>query len=183
MMAAEDVGKSGNIQTLSVESDPGGSFEFSRVSPGRYVVGVDLTRRMDPKVVFPSTFYPGTANPGMATVINVDGGERQALDPLTLPSARRSFRLTGTVRHGDGSPAGGVSIFLSDGVEKWRQVAVGTKTEFDGAFSFVVYEGLSYVARASYWDEAQQKQIAGQLGPFLATPDAGPIQVMLSGGR
>jgi hypothetical protein len=46
VMAAEDVGKSGNVQTLSVQTDAGGSFEFLEVSPGRYVVGVDLTRRM-----------------------------------------------------------------------------------------------------------------------------------------
>jgi len=183
VMAAEDVGKSGNVQTLSVQTDAGGSFEFPEVSPGRYVVGVDLTRRMDPRVVFPTTFHPGTTSPGLATIVQLEGGQHRDLEPMTLPSPRRSFRLTGAVVREDGSPAPGVFISLRDGVEKWRQVAVGIKTEFDGSFSFVVHEGLSYLATASYWDGEQRKSFGGSVGPFIVSEDTGPVKVVLSAGR
>jgi hypothetical protein len=183
VMSAEDVGKSGNVQTISVQTDAGGSFEFLDVSPGRYVVGVDLTRRMDPRVVFPTTFHPGTTSPALATIVQLEGGQHRDLEPMMLPSPRRSFRLTGTVVREDGSPAPGVFISLRDGVEKWRQVAVGSKTEFDGSFSFVVYEGLSYVASASYWDGEQRKSFGGSVGPFIVSQDTGPVKVVLSAGR
>jgi len=182
-VSAEDVGKSGNVQTLSVQTDAGGSFEFLDVSPGRYVVGVDLTRRMDPRVVFPTTFHPGTTSRELATIVQLEGGQHRDLEPMTLPSPRRSFRLTGTVVREDGSPAPGVFISLRDGVEKWRQVAVGIKTEFDGSFSFVVHEGLSYIASASYWDGEQRKSFSGSVGPFIVSQDTGPLKLVLSAGR
>ncbi len=183
VMAAEAVGKTGNIQTLRASSDVGGSFEFSEVPPGRYVVGVDLTRRMNAEVVFPTTFYPGTPDAAFATVVQLGGGQQRELEPITLPPARRSYRLAGTVVFPDASPASGAFISLQDGTAPWRQVAVGIKTESDGRFSFVVHEGLSYIAHASYWDEAQRKQVAGSVGPFVVTGDTGPLKVVLSAGR
>lgn len=183
VMAAESVGKTGNIQTLRALSDAGGSFEFTEMSPGRYVVGVDLTRRMDAQVVFPATFHPGTTDAALATVVQLDGGQHRQLDPMTLPPARRPYRLTGTVVFDDGSPASGAFISLRDGSATWRQVAVGIKTDFDGSFSFVVHQGLSYIAQASYWDEAERMQVSGSVGPFVVSGDTGPLKVVLSPRR
>jgi hypothetical protein len=183
VMAADAVGKAGNIETLRASSDAGGSFEFVEVPPGRYIVGVDLIRRMNPDVVFPATFHPGTMDAALATVVQLDGGQQRELEPMTLPPARRSYRLAGTVVFEDGSPASGAIISLSDGGAKWRQVAVGIKPESDGSFSFVVHHGLSYIATASYWDEAQRKQVGGTVGPFVATGEIGPLKVVLSGAR
>jgi len=102
---------------------------------------------------------------------------------MTLPPARRSYRLTGTVVFENGSPAPGAFISLSDGGARWRQVAVGIKPEADGTFSFVVHEGLSYIATASYWDATQRKQIGGTVGPFVVTGERVPLKVVLSGAR
>jgi len=179
VMAAEDVGRSGNIQTLNTQSDAGGSFEFLDVSPGRYVVGVDLKRGMDPKVVFPPTFHPGTPNHSLATIVQLEGGQHRDLEPMTLPQGRRSQRLTGTVVYEDGRPAAGVFISLRDGIEKWRQVAVGTKTRLDGTFSFTVYEGLSYIASASQWDEENRRQIGCDFGPFVVSQEMEPVKVVM----
>ena len=57
----------------------------------------------------------------------------------------------------------------------------GITTELNGTFSFVVHERLSYIARASYSDEAQRKQVGGTAGPFVVTRDSGPLKVVLSG--
>ena len=62
-------------------------------------------------------------------------------------------------------------------------LAVGIKTGQDGTFEFLVHEGLSYIARASFWDEAQRKQVAGTVGPFVIGADVVPLRVVLSPRR
>jgi hypothetical protein len=183
IMAAEQVGTSGNIQTLRASSDAFGRFEFIEVPPGRYVVGVDLTRRIDADVVYPPTLYPGTPDGASATVVELAGGQQRDLELLTLPPARRPHTITGTVVFEDGSPASGAFISLVDGSATWRQVAAGIKTASDGTFSFAVHEGLGYIARASYWDEQQRKQVQGTVGPFVVTRETGPLKVVLSALR
>ena len=179
-MLAERVGAPGIIETLRATTTVGGSFEFTEVPPGRYVVGVDLIRRMDPTTSFPATFHPGTPDASLATVVELEGGDQIQLDPMTLPRPRRPFRLTGTVEFADGRPAAGVFVALRDGAATWRQVAVGIRTNADGGFSFAVHDGLSYIISASYWDEAQRKGSGGNLGPILVTGDAGPLKVVLA---
>ena len=48
VMAAQDIVKTGNTQTADALTNAEGSFEILEISPGRYVVGIDLTRRMSP---------------------------------------------------------------------------------------------------------------------------------------
>ena len=156
LMSAEAVGKAGNISVVRTSTDSGGRFQFTEVSPGRYVVGVDLIRRMDAKEVFPTTFHPGT-HASKATIVQLEGGQERELDPMTLPPTRRSHHLVGAVVFEDGTPASGAFISLSDGISKFRQVAGGIETGSDGTFDSLVHEGLSYFARASFWDEGQRK--------------------------
>jgi hypothetical protein len=181
LMAAEAVGKRGNIEVLRTSADAGGGFEFTEVPPGRYLVGVDLITRMDPKEVFPTTFHPGTPDATAATVVELRGGEERELAPMTLPPARRAHRLVGTVVFEDGSPAVGAFISLSDGIATFRQVAVGIKTGPDGTFTFLVHEGLSYIARA--WTDGERKQVSGTAGPFVIGEDVAPLTVVLSQPR
>lgn len=180
LMAVEALSKSGNVSVLRAAIDSAGRYEFTEVPPGRYLVGVDLVRRMDAKVVFPTTFHPGTQDASLATVVELQGGQQRDLEPMTLPPARHAYQLVGTVVFEDGSPASGASISLSDGIAKFRQVAGGIKIGPDGTFSFLVHEGLSYIALASFWDESQRKQVTGSFGPFVIGGDLVPFKVVLS---
>jgi len=182
LMAAEDVSKSGYIQTRRASTDVAGRFEFTEVAPGRYVVGVDLTKGPSSKeVIFPRTFYPGTPDAALATILQLDSAQRRELEPLVLPPARRAYRLTGTVVFEDGSAASGESVVLRDGSAMGAQVG-GGRTGVDGRFSIVVHEGLSYVASAFYWDGSQRRHLTGSVGPFLVSGDTGPVKIVLSEG-
>ena len=64
-------------------------------------------------------------------------------------------------------------------VQRGRKLGAAC-TGLDGTFSIVVHEGLSYVASATYWDEAQRRQLRGSVGPFLVTGDTDPLKIVLS---
>ena len=184
LMAAAKLGMRGNVQTLRMKT-VGGRFEFTEVPAGRYVVGVDLTRRMDPTLVFPQTLYVRSGDAVSATIVEAGGGGQQELAPIIVPAPRRALRLTGTVRFEDGRPAPEVFVSLVDGDESWRQVAVGIKTGPNGEFSFTVHEGLAYIARSSSAELSggERKYLQAALGPFMATEQTGPLSIVLSPKR
>ena len=103
-----------------------------------------FTRGLNRDVVFPKTFYPGTSDPALATVVQLDGAQHRELEPLTLPPARRPYRLTGTVVFDDGRPASGESVTLRDGSATWAQVG-GGGTGLDERVS------LSYTKGSATW--------------------------------
>ena len=180
IISADDAGKVGYARDRSVVTDASGQFEFVDTSPGRYVVGVDLTRTASRPVVFPATYHPGTADPKLATVVELTGGEHRELPPMTVPAPRREYQIAGIVAFADGKPAPGASISLMDGNSQRSQVAFGTRVGPDGTFSFAVHEGLSYLVLATYWDESERQQVEGRAGPFVITGNVINLQVTLS---
>ena len=160
---------------------PGNVFEASTDAQGRYELTLP-PGKYDVIALPPAGFSTRNLRK-RATIIQVDGGEAHEGLLLTVPSARRSYRLTGAVLFEDGRSASGAFVSLKDGTATWRQVAVGIKAEPDGTFSFLVHEGLSYVAQASYWDERQRIQQSGSVGPFVVTGDTGPLRVVISSRR
>ena len=150
LMAAEHIGGIGNIETVRTTADAGGAFEFAGVGPGRYVVGVDITRRMRSEIVFPTTYHPGTPTPVQATIIELGGGQHLEVQPMPVPEARRRVRVTGRVVFENGAAAGGALVSLYDGIARFRQVAPSIRSAPDGTFAFDAHDGLSYSANASY---------------------------------
>jgi hypothetical protein len=178
VIAAQDAGKTGYVHALHAKTDAEGQFEFVDVSPGRYAVGVDLIRRMNVTLAFPRTFHPGTPDPADATIVEISGAQHHDLEPMTLPPARREYRIAGTIYFPDGRPAAGASVVLQDGTGR-LQIESGIRTS-DGTFSFVVHEGLSYVVSASYWDESERQQVSARSDPLLIRGDLTGVNVTMS---
>jgi len=180
ILSVNDAGKVGYIRDESVLTDGNGRFEFVDTSPGQYVVGVDLTRRASRPVVFPPTYHPGTADPTLATVVELKGGEHRELSPMTVPAPRREYQIGGVVAFANGKPAQGASISLWDGNSQRLQVAFGTRVRPDGTFAFPVHEGLSYLVLATYWDETERQRLQGRAGPFVISGNVIDLRVTLS---
>jgi hypothetical protein len=65
-------------------TDNRGVFEFEDLPPGRYVIGVNLTRRPGARQGGQPLFLPGTALTREATVIEVKPGDREEVGVLRL---------------------------------------------------------------------------------------------------
>lgn len=185
LMPIEFVETTGLVETIDATTDAAGQFELGPVTPGRYVVGVDLFRMAemepDPAGVFPTTYHPGTQNGLRATIVELRGGELHALEPMTLPPPRHPYQLTGIVTLEDGTPAAGVSVSLLDANRKWLDVAPSVETDNAGAFSFLVHEGLSYIVSASYRgrDARGQRRIPVTMGPVAITKQPAPLTIVV----
>jgi hypothetical protein len=60
-------------------------------------------------------------------------------------------------------------------------VAVAIQTDADGRFTFVVHDGLSYSAMASFDlpDDRQHRQVQARAGPFVASPQLEPLRLVM----
>ena len=136
------------------------------------MVGVDITRRMAPKVAFPTTFHPGTSDPAQATIVEIAAGQHVELPSVPVPEARRHVHLTGRVVFDDGSAADGAWVSLRDGSTSRRQVAPGIRVGRDGTFAFDVHAGLSYRVLSHHSpDQPDGKQLSRESDALVISTD------------
>jgi hypothetical protein len=168
-------------EPLRAKTDSGGEFEFTDVPPGKYAVGVSLQRAMEPDVLFPKMFYPGSSSENDAATIEVSEGTRHRLDPLKLPPARPTRELTGVVVWPDGRPVADAWVELTDGNPNGRSVRETVRTDAAGQFTVAVHDGLTYGVRAiwSIPNDPQFRQLTATTPPFSASPELAPVKLVL----
>jgi hypothetical protein len=186
LMRIEYVDRTNLIETIDTTSDAAGAFEFSEVTSGSYVLGVNLLRQhhmmSDGEQVFGATYYPGTRDALRATIVDIRGGERHDLAPMTLPPPLRAHRLTGIVKFEDGTPAAGATVLLGDAMREWMEVAEPVDTDANGTFSFVVHEGLSYIVTAYYRppNAGRVRPVPTDVGPFQVTQAPERLEIVVA---
>jgi hypothetical protein len=72
------------VSTVKAVTDERGYFEFRRLGPGRYVIGVDLSVGVRPGKLDRRRFYGGTRDPGGATIVELGMAERREIPPFKL---------------------------------------------------------------------------------------------------
>ena len=186
LIRKEYIDRNGPVDTIDTTSDAAGTFEFSEVTSGSYVLGVDLFRQYgmspDSDVVFRPTYHPGTPDLSRATIVDIRGGEAQDLASMTLSPPLRAYRLSGTVKYADGTPAAGATVTLDDPVRKWIDLAEPVDTDASGTFSFVVHEGLSYIVSAYPRPPSTRgvRPIVTSVGPFAITETPAPLEIVVT---
>jgi hypothetical protein len=166
---AEHVGKRVSVEPYMGRTDASGGFEFTEVSPDRYVLAVNVPRGPESDIVSPTSFHPGTFDPAHATVFEVGAGEHVRLDPMTLPRMPPSYRINGTASFEDGRPAVGALVALFDGDGRWKQVADAVQVDGNGGFSLPVHEGINYVVSAWFSDPGSQRTRAAGSVSFVGS--------------
>lgn len=163
-------GKDGKpLSRLWAYTEEDGSFQFTKLPPGRYVLGVNTFNEPDEDLPYRKTYYPAATDPSAAEVITLGEGQRLSGFEFRMPTPLVAREISGTVVWPDGRPAVGAEVQLEE-VESGRLAKFGLKTDAAGRFKLQGYEGLLYRVQASIPADPDWKPDSGQGVELLVTP-------------
>lgn len=168
-------------------TDEQGHFEFDRLPPGRYIVGVHLTRAAADYAPYRFAAYPGITQHDAASPIVLDTAQQLDLGVLTVARVRAKRVVEGSVRWKDGRPLiAAPRIVVTEVRPDWEGPAVRTsrpvRVEQDGRFVLELYEGISYriaaetvvMRRPSSSPQASSPQASSPQASSPASPATDP---------
>jgi hypothetical protein len=85
----DDVMQSEHYLTYSERTAANGRVAFQRLSPGRYVMGIGIARRIYDRLAPPPTYFPGVVDLDQVQIIELKYGERIDLGTFVVPSGVR----------------------------------------------------------------------------------------------
>jgi hypothetical protein len=118
LVAMAPAGRSTRADIVSDYTDSQGYFTISRLPPGDFVLGVNISE--PPREgrylsqPFPPTYFPGVPDRAYATIIHVQSAQQLEGFELRLPARLRQRTITGRVTWPDGKPAFGAFVELKD---------------------------------------------------------------------
>jgi hypothetical protein len=154
-------------------TDAGGQFEFSKLAPGDYVIGLTLTKELKASVT--NAIWVEPAVPGLMQPIAIVAEQRVDVGDVRLPASVSLAFVSGAALLEDGKPAIGARVYVLTSPE--FGIAAGPiDVDRDGAFSFAVVAGRQYRLSAellgapSRWRKAESSPftpVAGATPAFL----------------
>lgn len=138
------------LEPNPARSDALGHFKLE-VSPGQYVVGVNLKNSPSLKAPFPPTYYPQTTSREDAKVFEIS--DRQSIDiMLKLDQVLRPIAIPVHVSWPDGTPAEVANVWLSEQTSPRKVVGRAVShTDADGNFSLTGFQGIRYFVYANIY--------------------------------
>ncbi|HEY7287441.1 MAG TPA: carboxypeptidase regulatory-like domain-containing protein [Vicinamibacterales bacterium] len=164
----------------AARTDDRGVFEMSRTPPGSYLLAVNLVPPEEAYLGWPTVFYPGTEDRGVATRIDVRVGERVDAGDFILPSTLRFARVSGLVVDSSGRPVPSANLRVkSPGRSRPLDGFLPMITDGDGRFSFAIPEKTAL--EIDVWIPAPggQSILRGNSGAFTASAATPGLTVIL----
>ncbi|HKD82121.1 MAG TPA: carboxypeptidase-like regulatory domain-containing protein [Candidatus Angelobacter sp.] len=145
---AAEVDESG--EQLEEWTNKDGVFEFFRLKPGEYILGVGARGAPTGERPFMASYYPGTEHKKFSEPVRVQGNLKIELRPLRLRRLQTAT-IKIHVRWQDGTPVERSNLLFSN--PSFPQAVIGgTAPEItNGEGEFVVPLGFDYYARAGVW--------------------------------
>ena len=143
LLIAEQVDYS-NPEPLFTFTDEAGRFEFKRVPPGQYLLGVRLNSTGSADFPYARTYYPGVKDAAEASLINLEDGQRLRGYVLSLPARMRERKITGTVVWPDGRPAARATVVPVMDEYEYNSHGKTVLADEQGRFSMNAFEGQKY---------------------------------------
>src|ERR1700682_1861950 len=142
-------------------TDVAGNYSFKSVKEGKYFLSVNLGATPDFFTPYPKTFFPGVSSIEEATIISLAENQQLSLETFRLRPKLVERIVSGFLVWSDGTPVikrlpdsatpGSPHLYLLDpeklvGISDARPDGSGTiQIEDDGRFSFIGFEGCTYV--------------------------------------
>jgi len=123
-----------------VRTDAAGAFEFTKLAPGTYALGLTLKR--EPKSESNAIWFsrPGETEP---KPVSVEPEERAWFGETQLPASVKLASVHGVVAMPDGKPAAGARVYVL--TSPTFGIAAGpVAVDANGGFSFTVIAGRTY---------------------------------------
>ena len=182
VVEAETFNPQRSFPVRSAVTDDIGRVEIGELRPGRYLVGINLTRAPDIRQPYPRTFYPGVSESGTARVIQLALGELVNLEKLVLPPPLPAQTIRGVVKSPDGKPVAKAAVALWMPVV--RQVGSGIATDGEGRLEFKAHAGQRCYLTAFINIAAKPAvQWTGRSAEFEASADLAPVTITLQPPR
>jgi len=182
LVAMAPAGSSDRADIVSDYTDSQGYFTISRLPPGDFVLGVNISEPpREGKYLsqpFPPTYFPGVPDRADATIIHVQSAQQLGGFELQLPARLRQRTITGRVTWPNGKPAEGAFVELKDSEFTDRNVDLGTAAR-DGMFIVTGVQGRSYSLSCRSGLRAREPPRHSETVQ-LKPDDNGPIRLVLS---
>ncbi|HKE02989.1 MAG TPA: hypothetical protein VKE91_02965 [Blastocatellia bacterium] len=143
-----------SFQTLDGKTDTDGKYKIEKVAPGRYLLGVNVTRPT-PQSPYPRLFYPDVSDIKQAKVITVE--PRKAAGPFDLRLTHKweKHTIRGIVVWLDDTPAIGAKVQLRHPGDRLRRGYDAT-TDEQGKFILEGLKDYEYEIQV-YWRNNDEK--------------------------
>lgn len=148
-----------------VRTDLSGAFEFARLAPGSYVVGLTLNQNVRENKYNAIWFRePAGTSPRH---VAIEPEQRVWLGDLQLPESVKLSSFNGIVTLSDGAPATGAKVYVLT-TPNFGIAAGPTIVDADGRFSFMVIAGRTYQLSAELGTPGAGRLRKAESEPFVA---------------
>lgn len=123
-----------------------GSYEFTGVPFGRFIVGINT--RPDSVVADARVFHPGVTRLADATVVSVPAGGDVELRDLTIPPGLSFVQITGVIFDSGRVPVEGARVYLRGPAERDVILTAPVVTDLSGRFTITAVADQEYIVFA-----------------------------------
>lgn len=132
-------------------TEANGTYIFTGVKPGKYILGVNVVESPDKSTPYPKTFYPFGGDLTNAQIVEIAPSQKLTGINLKLPKALDKFIVEGLVVSADGKPVAGADLDIYDSETPNKRVfgfGDGIKTDSLGRFKITAFKGRRYLLHA-----------------------------------
>jgi hypothetical protein len=157
-----------------------GRYELKDVPPGRFLLGLNLSRPPDERVPYPRTYYPGVAGAAQATTITVGEGAMLPSYDLQLLPRHVDRTVDVVVTWPDGRPVSDAKLRLEDTDYPWSSMMTPVKSVEgqEGRYELTGFESKTYWAHAHV--DLKSGQMHAEPVRFTLTEGAKPITLVIT---
>jgi hypothetical protein len=176
----DEAGSVAGAERLRTVTRRDGSYEFSGVPPGRFVVGINT--RPDPGTrAQPRVLHPGVLRVADAATVRLNAGERIDIGNFAVPASAGMARIIGVVFDSSGAPAEGARVYLRGPAERDYILTEPVVTDFVGRFTIAAFLDYDYLVFAERDRPGDARGRLDLSEPVLLTlaPSTSPLRLTL----